>query len=478
MVRHTLFVTSILVAALLCASPAIAGEEMVPDVVGLNIQKAQALLEEAGFPMQVESVPGKPLGIVFSQHPGGLSERDTAMTVTLQVGGPTPKPGPALDAPPVSKDPSPAAGDGGIGAPPAGTMERGTTPAPSGAGGKTWPKAPSDTDRPVAQGFSWNGVPVPGEALANTNGPDLPGVLGQTAGRARRSLNQYRVRVEQTNAMPELVGQVLNQWPFAGSKLALGEEVTIVVGVGRLPTSNHRGVPQVQDQPWRKACQAVKRAGFSLRLTAVPSPNSKRGVIVMQTPLPGSLLELGQGMHLRIGAGSGRYVPGNAETSPPASNESTGEGPVKAPADDAGAPPAGAGTPPIGTPPTRTPPADAPPRDVPTERPPTQSPPADEPSTGPSLSAPALRTPPAGESYPFKYGADFTWTAVASATAYELEIQEEMPSGIWKKLSSNTVTSTRFRPKRLERGRYRWRVRAVRSGATGRWSDFRRLYMY
>lgn len=511
MLRHTFFVTLTLVAGLLCAPLAFAAEEMVPDVVGLNIQKAKALMDEAGFPIRVQNVTGKPLGIVFSQDPGGLSELDTSTTITLQVGAPTPKPGFGADPlPPTGRGADPrgtdprgadpkAADSNDIGTPPTGAMEPGavptdpaaagrtppsdTTPSgttPSGSGAGAWPSNP--VDRPAAEGFVWNGTPVPAEALADTNGPDLPGVLGQTTGRARRALRQYRVRVEQTSAMPELVGQVLNQWPFAGSKLALGEEVTIVVGVGRLPSAAHRGVPQVQDQPWRNACQSVKRAGFLIRLTAVSSPDSKRGMIVMQTPLPGSLLERGQTMHLRIGAGSGRYVPGRAGSSTPGGTAQEGSA----------TPPAGAGTSPIGVTPTRPTPTDKPPREVPKAQPPARTPPADTPpanggqsqeepetpSTGRALAAPALRTPKEGESYPNKFGADFSWSAMASATSYELELQEELPSGAWQKLSSHTVTSPKFRPKRLEKGRYRWRVRAISANGPGTWSQFFRLYMY
>ena len=83
-----------------------------------------------------------------------------------------------------------------------------------------------------------------------------------------------------------------------------------------------------------------------------------------------------------------------------------------------------------------------------------------------------------GESYPYRFGADFSWTAVEGASAYEWELQEELPSGAWQKVTSRMVSGTKLRPDGLERGRYRWRVRAVHQATKGEWSEHRRLYMY
>ncbi len=124
MVRQSLCAGALIVALLVCATPAWAGEETVPDVVGLSLDEADTLLEEAGFKSTVRYEMGRPIGIVFSQDPGGLCVRDTAHAVTLRVGGPTPKPGPSGDRPP--------AGTGGaddLGAPPAGAEKPQTLPA-------------------------------------------------------------------------------------------------------------------------------------------------------------------------------------------------------------------------------------------------------------------------------------------------------------------------------------------------------------
>jgi predicted secreted protein len=67
---------------------------------------------------------------------------------------------------------------------------------------------------------------------------------------------------------------------------------------------------------------------------------------------------------------------------------------------------------------------------------------------------------------------------VTGASGYEVELQEEQPSGAWNTVQTWTANGTRYRPAKIDRGRYRWRVRAVHDGTKGLWSEYRRLYMY
>ena len=68
------------------APAALAEDATVPDVVGLPLDQAQALLEQAGFAATVERVQGKTIGLVYSQDPGGFSTRAKGSTVRLVVG--------------------------------------------------------------------------------------------------------------------------------------------------------------------------------------------------------------------------------------------------------------------------------------------------------------------------------------------------------------------------------------------------------
>jgi len=430
MERSCLAFLCALVLACAIATPAHAGNGTVPDVVGLALDEAEGLLQQAGFTARVENVAGRPQGMVFSQSPGGFATSDTSMAVTLMVGGATPKPG--MGTPPVEDAP--------------------TGPAPTEP--ETAPMAGPHDPQPEAVG--WNGRALPEGSLPASGGPELPSVLGQTVQNARGVLRAWQVRIEQTLAVPQLAGTIVNQWPPAGDSVAAGETVTIVVAVTKRPSEEHRYVPQAEKRSLADAVSLVERAGFVAQPMSVASAASARGLVVAQSPQPGSLEIGGQEIRLYVGRGPGGYSADAPLEPTPARPE-----PAR-PTEDT--PPAGSGDRPIEPGPTE--PAE------PTPAEPT-------PAAGPVLSAPSLSSPPAGESYPYKYGADFTWTTVGGAASYELELEEELPSGAWQAASSTTVTDAKYRPAKLERGRYRWRVRAVAAdGAKGNWSEYRRLYMY
>ncbi len=70
----TLF--ALVVSAAIAPSAAHAEDATVPCVVGLSLDKAQSLLEQAGFTGSVQHVQGRTIGVVFSQTPGGLTLKD------------------------------------------------------------------------------------------------------------------------------------------------------------------------------------------------------------------------------------------------------------------------------------------------------------------------------------------------------------------------------------------------------------------
>jgi hypothetical protein len=57
-------------------------------------------------------------------------------------------------------------------------------------------------------------------------------------------------------------------------------------------------------------------------------------------------------------------------------------------------------------------------------------------------------------------------------------MQAEQAGSAWKPLPTMVVRETRHRPARIERGRFRWRVRALAGDTPGEWSAFFRLYVY
>jgi len=441
-------------------------------------------MRQAGFTVRLDARAGHPIGIVFSQEPGGLATKDTSAAVTLHVGGATPKPGikpgmsvptqPDLDLPPAGTSTAPIRP--GADLPPAGTSTQQPTPTPT--------QATQPTPTGPGAAFSYQGHAVPEGRLPTGEGPEVPSVLGQSAQQARTTLQGWRIKVEQTLAVESLVGKVVNQWPQAGSRLPRGATLTMVVAVTKRPSLEHRYVPQAENKAWRDAIGRVERAGLLAQPVSVPSTAAQRGTVIAQTPQPGSLISAGQTVRLFVGRGPGAYNADAAAAQPtPVRPTPTRAQPSK-PTPDVDLPPAGAGATPIEpgadlpTRPTPIQPAPTPPTDTPpTDTPPAVNPPASSPSM---LPAPSLRTPPAGESYPYKYGADFTWTPIQGAASYDLELQELLPSGTaWQTQSTTSVTAAQHRPARISRGRYRWRVRPVAAdGAKGNWSAYRRLYMY
>ena len=94
------------------------------------------------------------------------------------------------------------------------------------------------------------------------------------------------------------------------------------------------------------------------------------------------------------------------------------------------------------------------------------------------LRVPNLVGPAAGQSFPRAFGSTFTWKTVSGAKTYEWELQVEARDGTWSTVTTEAVEGTSYRPKTMEAGRYRWRVRAVAGDVEGNWSEFYRLYMY
>ncbi|MDJ0975834.1 MAG: PASTA domain-containing protein, partial [Planctomycetota bacterium] len=506
---------AVMAAALLsCLLPSDAyADDLVPDVVGLPLEQAQALLERAGYPADLDYDASKPAGRVFGQTPGGLASRPKGTRVTLNVGGAAPVERPPVDPAPADPTPvqptpiqptpaQPKPADG-LGAPPGGTLPRdpldlddppaGPGPAPTeptAPAAPTAPTAPADPT-PVAPAPTEPSAPAPSAdavldalpfaPLPDRRGAEVPDLLGQSREAALSGLRGMAVREEFTLSVPSLVGTVINQFPRPGMNLAPGEAVTIQVAVAESPSIRHRSVPALIGKPLAEIEAALQRFGFSAELRRVPSRSEVYGKAVFQQPMAGSLALEGTAVRVNIGVGDG-----SAPAAPTAPTAPTPVQPTPidpAPLDpaptqpapvDPNLPPAGVpaqppldDTPPTG--PTPKPPIDpAPvlPPTAPTPKdpkpvPPPQDPTPKQPEMRTPLVRPTLISPPAGESYPRAYGATFEWTAVKGATGYEWELQEEQPSGAWRKVESTTVKNSRFRPDRMKRGRYRWRVRAV-----------------
>lgn len=511
---------AVLAAALLSCLPIsdASAEDLVPDVVGLELGQAQALLEQAGYPAQVDYDPSKPAGRVFGQTPGGLSSRPKGTRVTLEVGGTRPAPDTPEPVPVPVVVPERPADD--LGTPPGGTpppdpLDLGDPPTKAPGPDTPMPDAPTPDaptpdapmpdapmpDQPTAPAADGTGDAIldglPFAPRLDRNGPEIPDTLGQTRAAALNALRSWAVREEFTLSVPSLVGTVINQWPMPGMTLAAGQSVTIQIAVAESPSIRHRSVPALRGKSLAEIEAALQRFGFRGELRKVVSRSAGYGRAVWQQPLAGSLALEGSPVlvNVGIGDGAGPVLPTDPPTAPtqPAAPEQPAA-PIQPPTPpvDPNAPPAGIPPlPPLDPAPAQPREAPTPPAPVdppsprqpdplaPTPRQPDPSPPDPiPPGMRTPLVRPTLISPPAGESYPRAYGATFEWTAVKGAGAYEWELEEEQPSGAWRKVETATVKNTRHRPDRMKRGRYRWRVRATAGQRTGDWSGWSRLYMY
>jgi beta-lactam-binding protein with PASTA domain len=466
--------------AVVASRDARAESSTVPDAVGLAEAAGRALVAQGGFDAQVVYSKQGPVGIVFSQEPGGLATRSKGSTVVLQVGGeakpvaPTPAeplPPPPGEGPDPGTEPSPL--------PPMEPTPTAPEPAP--------PTPPAATPSAPSAGIPSLAELTP-EELPNREGPPLPNALGQNRVRAEQLLRGWALNVELTLGLPNLQGKVVSQIPFPSEHLAQGEPVTIVVAVTQPPSLDHRSVPQATGKTMADAAASVRKAGFAIVWRSVQGLQAEAGKVVSQSPLPGSLALKGTSVVLRVGRGTG--APGEAPTPPPP-GEPSEETPPTGPLPD---PPTLPPTeplpvpqpPPVEPPPVEPPPVEPPPLEPPPPAEPVPEEPVPVEPTPPEPPPPPAPTPPAattlvgpadGDSFPRAYGATFQWKSVPGATGYEWELQAEK-NGEWQAVALQPLLGTRFRPARMEVGRFRWRVRAVKDGTPGSWTDFRRLFMY
>ncbi len=226
--------------------------------------------------------------------------------------------------------------------------------------------------------------------------------------------------------IPDLEGRIVNQVPFPGTTLAKGQTATVVVAVRDMP-EGHQGMPSVVGAPVDAAAARLRKAGLAPKMWALPSAPSKRGVVLTQLPLADSIVGPKDEVHLFVGVGGRPETTEGSEATP---------GPEE---------PALEPTPP---------------------------------ETSAALGVPTLISPSEGQSFPEDYGATFQWTAVRGAQGYEWVLEREAQGGAFGPATSHRVTAPRYRPPRVARGRYRWRVRALRGDQAGPWSVWFRLFMY
>ncbi|HEX8123512.1 MAG TPA: Stk1 family PASTA domain-containing Ser/Thr kinase [Solirubrobacteraceae bacterium] len=135
--------------------------------------------------------------------------------------------------------------------------------------------------------------------------PRLVGADIATAARTLRNEGFKPVAERVRNSRPD--GEVIAQDPGPGTKLEVGEEVTLTVSSG----PGLAGVPSVEGLTRKQARKRLTDAGFRVRERREPSDDVAEGKIVEAAPASGSQVEVGSVVTIVVSTGPERVkVPG------------------------------------------------------------------------------------------------------------------------------------------------------------------------
>ncbi|HWO71543.1 MAG TPA: transglycosylase domain-containing protein [Actinomycetota bacterium] len=142
--------------------------------------------------------------------------------------------------------------------------------------------------------------------------PDLLGLRGARAEEAVLAAG-FTPLLEEVDA-PEPEGTVVGQEPAAGTRIALGGLVRILVSTGRPPTVE---VPDVVGLRGWRAVLALEEAGLVARVERTPVEDpAEQGVVLAQAPPAGERVPAGSEVTITVGEATGPGRPGAAEARP------------------------------------------------------------------------------------------------------------------------------------------------------------------
>ncbi|MFL5956778.1 MAG: PASTA domain-containing protein, partial [Solirubrobacterales bacterium] len=279
-----------------------AAQRAVPDVVGSQLPAAVANLHNAGFKADVQRVTSDaPRDRVLREDPQPGSKVDEGSTITLTVSD-----GPGQATVPDVTNLSGAQARAAL--------------RKAGFDVNTQQEASDTIDRGRATRTS-----PPGGSLAErrssitlflSSGPSqvtVPGVTGQSESSASSELSNAGLRTDITEeeSSDQQAGTVLRQDPGAGTRVAKGSTVTIVVA----KTPAQVTVPDVTGEAEDAANRRLGDAGFqvSTQTRTVTDP-AQDGVVVAQRPSGGTRTDRGSTVTIVVGQAGTPTTP----TPPPA----------------------------------------------------------------------------------------------------------------------------------------------------------------
>jgi serine/threonine-protein kinase len=273
-------------------------QKKVPNVVGKKSANAARTLHDAGFevdvvPIQSDTVPEDR---VAGQRPDAGSEADEGSVVTISVSsGPGEAPVPLVQ----------------------GMTAEEAAAALRKAGFKSDERREfSDTVKsgrvietsPPEGSVARKGTTVTLVVSRGREKVAVPDLVGRPRDEAERTLQDAGLQAsakeeESTDADP---GTVLRQDPAAGTQLAKGKTVALVVAKAPADVP----VPGVIDAPEDEAVKALKDAGFKVKTAEAPVDTpDQHGIVVDQDPSPDTPRPKGSTVTITVG----RFEPPNPE---------------------------------------------------------------------------------------------------------------------------------------------------------------------
>jgi beta-lactam-binding protein with PASTA domain len=249
----------------------------VPDVVGKNVNVAEAELQSAGLTPNLQyQQSGAPANVVLRQSPLAQARVPSGSRVTLYISN-----GPGNVRIPSVRGESEAAAKARLRH--AGLKISSVQSQAS----ETIPAAHAITTDPKAGYVVQSGAAV---TLYISSGPPtvkLPSVLGDSEQAARQTLRAdgLSVAVAKQSSTTVPAGDVISQNPGAGASLPQGSKVTIMVSTGAPQVA----VPDTVGESAAAARQRLRAAGFKVSVVHQSVSSRRRaGRVISQQPSGGS----------------------------------------------------------------------------------------------------------------------------------------------------------------------------------------------
>jgi eukaryotic-like serine/threonine-protein kinase len=262
----------------------------VPPVTGEQINIARTVLQNEGFSVNVINInSNKPSGIVTAENPNGDTKADKGSTVTLTV----------------------SQGPGNVNVPTVLDLSLKAAKRQITKSGLNVGRVVFESSNQIPANNAIGTDPSAGQSvtsgssvtlLASDGAPkvQVPNVTGDSVSQAKSTLQTagFSVTTTKQTTTTTTAGNVISQSPAGNASVAPGSTINLVIA--QAPTT--ASVPATHGQTAAAATSALQAAGFKVGETTMPvTDKSKNGVVLHQTPKPGTTAKKGSTVTIVVG---------------------------------------------------------------------------------------------------------------------------------------------------------------------------------